>query len=119
MPHYLYQGRYTPWAMKNLMMAPEDRAAAVTGTFEAAGGRLVAFYFALGEHDFFAVAELPDNLVAATVAIAVESSGRVTGCRVVPLFTSAEGMAAMRAAREISYSPPGAASSAAAAVAAL
>ena len=42
------------------------------------GGRLESFYFAFGDGDAFATVELPDNVGAAAVALAVGASGMAT-----------------------------------------
>jgi uncharacterized protein with GYD domain len=41
------------------------------------GGSLESFYFAFGDDDVYVIAELPDNVSAAAIALAVGSSGAV------------------------------------------
>jgi uncharacterized protein with GYD domain len=56
---------------------------------EGLGGKLEAFYFALGQHDAFVVADLPDNVSAAALSLAVATSGAAR-CQTTPLLTPAE-----------------------------
>src|SRR2546422_5941850 len=41
------------------------------------GGTLESFYFAFGEDDVYVTAEIPDNVTAAAIGLAVGSSGAV------------------------------------------
>ncbi len=61
------QGKFTGSHIKGLIEAPEDREPAIRKLVEAAGGKLVSFYFTTGDHDFMLVAEAPDaeSLMAA------------------------------------------------------
>jgi uncharacterized protein with GYD domain len=56
---------------------------------EAAGGKLEAWYFAFGEDDVVALADLPDNVAAAALSVAANSAGFVS-LRVTPLLTPEE-----------------------------
>jgi len=56
---------------------------------EGLGGKLEAFYFALGQHDAFVVADLPDNMTAVGLSLAVAASGAAR-CETTPLLTAAE-----------------------------
>ena len=76
MAHYLFQGGYAPEAWAGLMENPEDRTAVVRAAFESIGGKLDALYYTFGADDFVGLAEVPDNIQAAAVSIAVASTGR-------------------------------------------
>ena len=56
---------------------------------KVSGGRLEQFYFAFGDHDAFAVADLPDNESAAAFALAVSEAGGAS-VRTVVLLTPEE-----------------------------
>jgi uncharacterized protein with GYD domain len=70
-----------------------------------AGGTLESFYFAFGKDDAYVVCDLPDNVAAAAVAMAVAASGLVV-TRMVTLLTPEEIDHA--AARTLSYQAPSA-----------
>ena len=63
-----------------------------------------SFYFAFGEDDAFVVVDLPDNVAAASVALAVSSTG-LAACRVVVLLTPSEIDEAAK--RQVAYTAPG------------
>ncbi len=106
MPHYLMQVSYTPDAWAALMRQPQDRAEAIRPLIEGVGGKLDAFYFAFGEHDVVLLAEIPDNVTTAALAIAVAGAGAVNAFRTTVLLTSAEARQAMERAAAIPYSAP-------------
>ncbi len=54
------RGKFTGSHIKGLLEAPEDREPAVRKLVEAAGGKLIGFYFTTGDHDFMLVVEAPD-----------------------------------------------------------
>src|SRR5437762_5460988 len=70
MPKYLLQASYTSDGVKGLAKdGGTKRRAAAKALVESLGGKLEALYFAFGETDVFAIAELPDNAAAASVSL--------------------------------------------------
>ena len=51
--------------------------------------------------------ELPDNTTAASLAIGVAGTGSLKAFKTTPLLTAEEGLAAMQAAGQLDYQPPG------------
>jgi uncharacterized protein with GYD domain len=45
--------------------------------FGSVGGKLEALYFAFGETDVFAIVDFPDNVSAAAISLAANSTGAV------------------------------------------
>lgn len=54
------------------------RKQAVEKSLVEVGGKLESFYFAFGEADVYAVAELPDMISAAALALSINASGMVS-----------------------------------------
>ena len=79
-------------------MAAIEKAAA------ALGGRLEAFYFAFGAVDAYVIVELPDNVTAAAMALAVGQSG-LASTKTVVLLTPEETDAATK--KTVNYRGPG------------
>src|SRR5262247_2139414 len=107
MAHYLIQGGYAPEAWAGLVKNPEDRTAAVRAALESLGGRLDALYYTFGTDDFVALCEVPGNVQAAAVSIAVASTGRYRNFRTTPLLAAQEMVQAMQAAGKVSLRPAG------------
>ena len=76
MPKYLLEAHYSTEGAKGVMKeGGSGRRAAVAKMAEGVGGKLESLYFAFGGEDAFAVVDLPDNVTAAAVALAVSQSG--------------------------------------------
>jgi uncharacterized protein with GYD domain len=78
MPKYLMQVCFTEEGIKGLAEdGGSKRRQAVEKFFGSADGKLEALYFAFGEIDVFAIAELPDNVSAAALSLAANAAGAV------------------------------------------
>lgn len=105
MPKYLVQASYTAEGLKGLQKdKASGRRAAVAAAVEALGGKLDAMYFCFGEYDVLVVLDLPDNIAASALALAVGGSGTVR-TRSMPLMTVEDTDKAL--AKAISYRAPG------------
>jgi uncharacterized protein with GYD domain len=107
MPHYLVEASYASETWAEMAKKPDDRETEVRALVAGIGGKLEAFYFAFGEADVYAIAELPDNVTASAMAIAVTSTGAMRSFKTVPLVTPAEAMEAMAKAGKLVYDRPG------------
>jgi uncharacterized protein with GYD domain len=106
MPVYMIQASYTPQATANMVKNPQDRAATVRPLMESVGGKLLDLWFCFGEYDIVAIAEVPDNLTAAALSMAIGASGAMTSYRTTPLMTSADAKLAMKKAGSVGYQAP-------------
>ncbi|MDZ7589415.1 MAG: GYD domain-containing protein [Rubrivivax sp.] len=106
MAFYLIQASYTAQAVAAMVKNPQDRAAVVRPMIERLGGKLHGLWFAFGAHDIVAIAEMPDNVGAAAVAMAIGSSGAMSAYQSTPLMTSADAVEAMKQAAAIGYQAP-------------
>jgi uncharacterized protein with GYD domain len=106
MAKYLWQVSYTPSGAQGLMKeGGSARRTMVQQLVAKAGGKLESFYFAMGESDVYAIAELPDAKTATAVSLAVNAAGAAR-LRTVVLLTPEEVDAATKQA--VDYRPPGA-----------
>jgi uncharacterized protein with GYD domain len=104
MPRFLFEASYTVEGVKGLRrQGGTGRREAVARAVRSVGGQLEHFYFAFGDHDAFAVADLPDNERAAAVALAVSEAGGAS-VRTLVLLTPEEVDAATR--HSVEYQPP-------------
>jgi uncharacterized protein with GYD domain len=106
MAKYLLKVRYSPDGIGGVMKdGGSARRTAADDIAKSVGGSVESFYYAFGDDDAYAICDLPDNKAAATVAMTVTSSGRVS-ISTVPLLTVDE-MDAIAAGTKLSYRPPG------------
>ena len=107
MPLYMFQASYTTQGISDLVKTPQDRAAAVRPIIERMGGKLENLYFAFGDFDVVAIAELPDNVSMSALAMAVGASGAFGSFKTTVLIPMDEAVEAMRKAGTVGYRPPG------------
>jgi uncharacterized protein with GYD domain len=104
MPRFLFQASYSVEGVKGLRrQGGSGRREAVARAAHSVGGQLEHFYFAFGEHDVFAIADLPDNESAAAFSLAVSEAGGAS-VRTVVLLTPEQVDAAAR--HSVEYQPP-------------
>src|SRR6516225_3390141 len=90
MPKYLIQGGYTTEGTKGVRKdGGSKRRQAAEALIKEVGGTLDCLYFTFGDNDFVGVADVPDNIAAAAISLAVNASG-VTNLRTTPLITPEE-----------------------------
>jgi uncharacterized protein with GYD domain len=106
MSFYMVQGRYTQSAIKSLISNPEDRSKPSAALVKAAGGKLLQYFWCLGDYDFMAIVELPSDEAAVAISMAAGSVGHVTDLKTTRLMTAAEAVKAMAAAEGVAKSLP-------------
>src|SRR5512132_3552349 len=105
MAKYLFAAKYTAEGAKGFAHdGGTGRRAAIEKMLQSVGGRLEGLYFAFGGTDAYVIADLPDNVSAAAVAITVGQSGKASTNTVV-LLTPEEIDAATK--KTVAYRPPG------------
>ena len=106
MPLYMIQASYSAQATASMVKNPQDRAAAIRPMIERMGGKLQDLWFCFGEYDIVAIAEVPDNVTAAAMAMAIGSSGAMSAYRTTPIMTTADAKKAMEKAGGVGYQAP-------------
>jgi uncharacterized protein with GYD domain len=75
MPYFVILGNWTDQGIRNVQDAPE-RAKKVHSMFEKAGAKM-QLYYTLGEYDFIAVVEAPNDEEVMKVLLCLGSMGNV------------------------------------------
>jgi uncharacterized protein with GYD domain len=105
MSKYLIEARYTADGAKGLLAdGGTARRAATEKAIASVGGKMEAFYFALGDVDAYVIAELPDEVSLVALELVVNATGRVNS-RSVKLITPEDIDKATKKA--VAYSAPG------------
>ena len=105
MPKYLINASYTAEGLKGLQKdKASGRRTAVGSAIESLGGKLECTYYCFGADDVIVIADLPDNIAASSLALAVSASGLVRA-RTTPLMTVEEVDKAL--AKTSNYRAPG------------
>jgi uncharacterized protein with GYD domain len=105
MPKYMIEAHYTAEGAKGVAKdGGTGRRAAVVKAAESVGGKLESLYSAFGGADVFAVLELPDNVTAAALSLAVNQGGAVATKTIVLLTPEEMDKAAKKT---VAYRAPG------------
>lgn len=105
MAKYLVVASYTAEGIKGIVSkGGTARKEAVTKMVTGLGGKVESFYFGFGEGDAFVTVDLPDNVSAAAVGLAVSATG-LASTKTIVLLTAEE---IDRAAKtQVTYKAPG------------
>jgi uncharacterized protein with GYD domain len=105
MAKFLWKASYSSDGVKGLLdEGGTGRRAAVEQLVGNLGGKLEAFYYALGDDDVIVIVDLPDNTTAAAISLTINSIGAVQ-IKTVPLLTPEELDEATK--KSVQYRPPG------------
>ena len=79
MTKFLIKATYTSDGVKGLLkVGGTNRKQAVEKMLNDMGGKLEAFYYALGDCDAYVIGEVPDSVSAAAIALTINSTGLVS-----------------------------------------
>jgi uncharacterized protein with GYD domain len=105
MPKYMVHASYTAEGAKGLLKSGGSaRRKAVEELLASVGGRLEAFYFMFGGEDAVLIIDLPDQIAASAIALAVNASGTIRTRSFVLIPPEEVDQAAKRS---IAFHPPG------------
>lgn len=107
MPSYMIQVSYAPATVAGFVNKPADRTDIIKKLAKRIGGKLAGAWLSFGEYDAVIIIDGSDNVSAAACAMAVTASGAFTKFKTTPLLTAEEGLAAMKKAARLEYTPPG------------
>jgi uncharacterized protein with GYD domain len=102
MPLYMYQAAYTAKSMAAQLKEPQDPVEAVRPTLEGLGAKLLVAGFPFGEYDVLVVYEAPDDMTAASVAMAIAAAGEVKSAKTTRLLSGQEWVESLRKRRIVS-----------------
>jgi len=105
MAKYLIEASYTADGLKGLHKdKASGRRAAVAKAVESLGGKLDLYYFCLGDHDVVSVIDMPDNVSATALSLAVSATG-LSRTKTSVLLTVEETDRALQ--KNVAYRGPG------------
>jgi len=96
---YMYQASYTAKAMAAQLTEPQDPAEVIRPTLDELGATVLVFAFPFGEYDILIVYEAPDDMTAASVAMAVAAAGEVRSGKTTRLLSGQEWLESLRKRR--------------------
>jgi uncharacterized protein with GYD domain len=98
---YMYQASYTAKSMAAQLQDPQDPVDAIRSALEEVGAELLVAGFPFGEYDVLVVYEAPDDVTAASVAMAVAAEGEVKLAKTTRLLSGQEWHDSLRKRRVV------------------
>jgi uncharacterized protein with GYD domain len=102
---YMFQAAYSTSAIGALVSQPQDRTGAVRKPIESLGGKVIGFWLSFGEYDVVSIVEMPDNVSAAAISLALAAGGSLKAQKTTPLLTIEDGLSALNKAAGCGYTP--------------
>jgi len=99
---YMYQASYTAKSMAAQLKDPQDPVDAISSALGDVGAEIVVAAFPFGEYDLLVVYEAPDDMTAASVAMAVAAEGEVKSAKTTRLLSGQEWLESLRKRRVVS-----------------
>jgi len=96
---YMYQASYTAKSMAAQLTEPHDPMEAISPVLEEQGAKVLVAGFPFWEYDVLIVYEAPDDVTAASVAMAVAAAGEVRSGKTTRLLSGQEWLESLRKRR--------------------
>jgi uncharacterized protein with GYD domain len=96
---YMYQASYTAKSMAAQLEEPRDPVEAIRAALEDLGATIIVAGFPFGEYDVVVVYEAPDDMTAASVAMAVAAAGEIKSGKTTRLLSGQEWLESLRKRR--------------------
>ena len=106
MPRFISELTFTPASAQGFINNPHDRAETIGPLMESLGGKLIDYYFTVGNGTVFVIYELPDADAVQAVSLRVVADGVVSDFKTQRVLTSAEAVEGMKKAAAINYNTP-------------
>jgi uncharacterized protein with GYD domain len=106
MAYYLLQMTYTPQGWAALVKNPQNRLQALAPVVERLGGSIINGWMQFGKYDVLIICQMPEQVSAAALSIAISAGGAIERVETTPLLTFEEGIESLRKAGDAQYSPP-------------
>jgi len=96
MPLYMYQAAYTAESWAAQVKYPQNRVESVgRQATEAVGGKMIGGWYSLGDHDIVLIADVPNVVSMAAIAVAIAAGGAIKSSHTTALMTGTEFVAAL------------------------
>jgi len=99
---FMFIGEPNTAAWKYLVDNPQDRREAVTAATEKIGGKIISYYFGLGDGKNYITMELPnDNVLIQALYLMRLPSGLLNSYQMIELMSSSEMSNALKKSKEL------------------
>ncbi len=106
MPYYMLQATYTSEARAAQVRNHDNIMERARIVAENLGGKIENIFYSFGAYDVVVITELPDNVSASAVMVAVSAGWAIKEAKITPLMSVEEGIEGMKKASIAGYRPP-------------
>jgi uncharacterized protein with GYD domain len=103
---YMYQASYTARSMAAQLTEPQDPVETFRPTLDDLGAKMLVAGFPFGEYDVLVVYEAPDDMTAASVAMAIAAAGEVKSGKTTRLLSGQEWLESLRKRKIVKLRDP-------------
>ena len=104
--HFLVQVSYTRKSWGSLVKQPQNRLDHMQIVIKNLKGKIENAFLTFGDYDVVGILDLPDNLTAAALSMALMAGGGIKNIKTTPMLAWEDGVKAMKIAKKASYKPP-------------
>jgi uncharacterized protein with GYD domain len=101
MPLFMYQASYTAKSMAAQLEEPQDPVETIRPMLEEVGATMLVAAFPFGDYDVLIVYEAPDEMTAASVAMAIAATEEVRSGKTTRLLSGQEWLESLRKRRVV------------------
>jgi uncharacterized protein with GYD domain len=98
-PLYLLQYAYTPDAWSKMLGTVKIEVEKCRELAGKLGGSVTQAWVTFGEYDVAAIVDLPDNVTAGALSVALSAAGLAKAAKTTPLIAETDGQAILRKAK--------------------
>jgi uncharacterized protein with GYD domain len=106
MKTFLILANYQSKTWATLVKEPKNRLEVAIPIVKNLGGKIVSAYLAFGEYDSVAIVDLPDDITAASLSMALSASGAFKSVKTTLMLNWEEGVKAMKKAKKVLFELP-------------
>src|SRR5258705_12636477 len=103
---YALQTAYAPVGWAALLKDPQNRMEAVKPVVQRLGGSVVDGWLTFGDFGVLVICQLPDNVSATALSMAISAGGAVEGVQTTPVVNFDERLEALEKPKDVGYTPP-------------
>ncbi|MEJ2240602.1 MAG: GYD domain-containing protein [Candidatus Bathyarchaeota archaeon] len=106
MSSFLILASYLPKTWATLVKDPKNRLEVAIPIVDNLGGKIVCAFLAFGEYDSVAIVDMPDDITAASLSMALSASGAFKSVKTTRLLDWKDAVEAMKKAKKVLFNLP-------------
>jgi uncharacterized protein with GYD domain len=106
MKSFLILASYNSQTWAALVKEPKNRLEVANPIIDNLGGKIVCAYLAFGDYDSVAIVDMPDDVTAAALSMALLASNAFKSVKTTPILSWKDAVEAMKQAKKVLFELP-------------